>query len=252
MAPEAIEKALTFAEEQNADTVCWNCYHECDDIISKYPPIIPDGGIYQGDEMQKLLTEALYNTHTEHFYPGMMFRAVWGKLLSAEVIRNNAISFPIGLPLGEDAAFLAEYFNYCNKVLLVNRYWNYYKISSASAVGKYKSNLKKIQMKELEIIKTRIHVDKVDMDTILLNQYLQFDYKYVRNLYKRNKDFFAIYRDLIKYIKEREYKFKRFSEYDKSKINKKSIPVAWSMVNHLSYVEAFFCMLREWKHQIRK
>lgn len=100
MAPEAIEKALMLAEEQNCDTVCWNCFSECDGEVKEYPSIRPNGGIYQGKEMKCVLTEALYYTRKESFYPGMMFRAVWGKLLSADVIRKNAIMFPVGLLWG--------------------------------------------------------------------------------------------------------------------------------------------------------
>lgn len=251
MAPEAIESALIFAEEKDCDTVCWNCYSECNGKIENYPSIKPDRCIYQGNKMRKTLIEALYNTHIEEFYPGQMFRAVWGKLLLAENIKKNAIRFPEGLQLGEDAAFLVNYFQICNKVLFIDCYWNYYKISSLSAVGKYKSNLKEIQTRELETLFQRLQIKDISIDTLLLNQYLQFDYQYVHNLCKKEKEFFKKYKSMLQYIKERNYTFKRFHNYDKKKIHKRSLPVAWAMTNGISSLEALLCLIREWIHQAK-
>lgn len=249
MMPEAIEHALALAGENDCDTVCWNCYSECEGKLNEYPPIQPDKGLYKGSEMRTVLTEALYGTRSAQFYPGMMFRAVWGKLLAAEVIRANALTFPVGMPLGEDAIFLADYFQFCRKVMFVNCYWNHYKISNASAVGKYRPNLKELQMLELETMQKRLHTYEVDMDTMLLNQYLQFDYQFVHNLYKKGGSMLETYKVLLQYIQERQFQFENFSDYDKEKINKKSIPVAWAMVNGLSCAEALMCMLREWRHR---
>jgi len=249
MAPESIENALKLAEEKNSDTICWNCYSDCGEKIDKYPAIHPDGVIYQEPQTCSVLIEALYNTRVKEFYPGQMFRAVWGKLLSADIIKKNMITFPIGLPLGEDAAFLANYFCCCNKVLFVNRYWNYYKILSDSVVGKYKSNLKELQMLELETIMNRVQSEKVDMNTILLNQYLQFDYQCINNLYKKENNILAVYKGILQYIKDRHFEFKRFTDYDKRKIHKQSLPVAWVMVNNMDHLEAFLCVIRELKHR---
>lgn len=251
MMPEAIEHALALAGENDCDTVCWNCYSECEGKLNEYPPIQPDKVLYNGSEMRRVLTEALYGTRSAQFYPGMMFRAVWGKLLAAEVIRANALTFPVGMPLGEDAIFLADYFQFCRKVMFVNCYWNYYKISNASAVGKYRPNLKELQMLELETMQKRLHTYEVNMDTMLLNQYLQFDYQYVHNLYKKEYNSVKVYKELVHYINDRQYRFKQFAIYDKNKINRNSIPVALAMVNRLGRIEAFLCILREWKQQIR-
>ncbi|QHQ59958.1 glycosyltransferase [Anaerocolumna sedimenticola] len=249
MAPEAIESALILAEEKDCDTVCWNYYSDCDGKIEKYPAIVPDEKIYQSNQMHSVLIEALYNTRVKEFYPGQMFRAVWGKLLSADVIRKNAITFPVGLPLGEDAVFLADYFQVCGKVLLVDCYWSYYKISALSAVGKYKSNLKEIQSKELEAMLQKIQTKDVDVDTILLNQYLQFDYQFAHNLFKKKNDLYEIYSAMLRYIKNRNYDFKQSVCYDKKKIHKQSIPVAWTMIKGLNHVEAALCIFRELRHQ---
>lgn len=249
MDPETIEKAWKLAKEKACDTVCWNCYKEYEGEISKCQSITPDNIIFQGDKKLALLIEALYQTRIKTFYPGYMFRAVWGKLLSAKVIKENKIIFPVGQPLGEDAAFLVDYFKSCNKVLLVNKYWNFYKITSSSAVRKFRSNLKEIQNRELQLLCEKIQSTSVDVDTVVLNQCLQFDYQYMHHLYQKEENFFVILKEMKAYIRERKYRWKHFSEYDRSKIHKNSLPVVWTMVHNFVCPEAFLCMLREQKHR---
>lgn len=249
MAPEAIEEAMMLAENNHCDTVCWNCFRECRGVIQESPGIKPDNSIYEGKQINEVLIEALYYTRVQTFYPGQMFRAAWGKLLSAQIIRDHEIYFPVGLPLGEDAAFLMEYFQSCNKVLMVNRYWNYYRVSPFSAVGRYKRNLRDIQAMEMEVFLEKVHAEGVDLNTILLNQYLQYDYQYVHNLCKAEKNVFAVYREMVAYIKQRMYRFNGLYDYDLKKIPPKSIWMARAMVYRLTHIEAAVCVIREWKHR---
>lgn len=249
MAPEAIENASILAAKNMCDTVCWNCYKEFQDSISKYPAITPDNSIFQGKQKLSTLIEAIFQTRAQTLYPGHMFRAVWGKLLSAEIIKKNSIVFPVEQPLGEDAAFLANYFQVCSKVLLINQYWNFYRISSVSAVRQYRKNLEELQMLELKRICEIINTANVDTDTIMLNQYLQFDYQYIHNLYQKESDDAVIFKNMVGYIKRRKYKWKRFREYDRNKINRKSIPIAWVMTHGLVFLETLLCMLREYRHR---
>lgn len=247
MAPTAVEAAMKLAEENACDTVCWNCYKECDGKIDKYPDIRPDNSVYAGKSVQVTLVEALYYTMPESFYPGHMFRAVWGKLLSAEVIRSHVITFPVGQPLGEDAAFLADYFQVCRKVLMVNQYWNVYQITSQSAVRQYRDNLKELQMSEWERLCERSCMKNVDMDTVQINQYLLFDYQYVHNLFRKQEGLAAVYRDMVCYIADRKHAWKPQRSYDREKIHRKSMPVVWAMVWGFTELEALLCILREFR-----
>lgn len=247
MEPTAIEMALKLANEHSCDTVCWNCVKERDGKIEKYPDIKPDNRIYTGEQMRITFVEALYQTMPQWFYPGHMFRAVWGKLLSAQVIRENTITFPVGQPLGEDAAFLADYFQMCGKVLIINRYWNIYQISSESAVRQYRVNLKELQAAEVTHLCEKNYTQNIDMATVLINQYLMFDYQYVRNLFRKHECFKAVYQDMVQYIIERKHSWKPLHNYDSDKIHKKSMPVVWAMVCGCTRLEAVLCILREFR-----
>lgn len=142
---------------------------------------------------------------------------------------------------------MVDYFQICEKVLLVNQYWNYYKISSNSAVRQYRNNLKELQIAEFKLLSEKVHIKSVDMDTIQLNQYIQFDYQYIHHLYQKEENLKKIYKKMKEYIQNRKYKWKHFSNYNINKINKKSIPVAWAMAHGFVRMEALLCMLREQK-----
>lgn len=249
MDPQAIENALLLAKKNSCDTVCWNCYIEKDGEVTKSPAIIPDYSIYEEDSRRSILIEALYYTKEESFYPGYMFRAVWGKLLSASIIKEYNIEFPIGQPLGEDAAFLVDYYNFCKKVLLVNQYWNYYKVLQSSAVRKCRNNLKDIQHLEFNFLSEKINTVNADRNTIMLNLCIYFDYQYIHHLYLTEKTSFSIFRKMKEYINQRNYKWKRFKDYDIKKIHNKSLPTAWAIVKNYEYVETLLCIIREIKHR---
>lgn len=247
MVPEAIENAIKQAKQMNCDTVCWNCFKDYEGTISKYPEIKPNNSVFQKKEELAILIEALYQTRNNNFYPGYMFRAVWGKLLSAKLIKQNGICFPVGQPLGEDAAFLVDYFKVSKKVLLINQYWNFYKISSFSAVRQYRSNIKELQELEFNLLNEKIKDEEVDKETILVNQLLQFDYQFIHNLCQKEDKFKMIFKEMKTYISNRKLKGMNLKNFDKEKVNKNSLPIIWSMVHDCIYLETILCMIREYK-----
>lgn len=245
----AIEEALKIAQDMDCDTVCWNCYKMKDGIITKSPSITPELSMYHGKKMISNLIESLYDTRRDNFYPGYMFRAVWGKLLSAKIIQQNNIRFPVGQPLGEDALFLVDYFQVSKSILLVNNYWTYYRIVSSSAVRQYRNNLLDLQIEELKLLCKKIETTNIDIETVLLNLYLQFEYQYMHHLCQKEKNYLVIFKLMLNYIKNRNYEWKKICVYDKRKIHKKSIPIAWFMVHKCICIEALLCMVRELTHK---
>lgn len=248
IAPETIECAWKLAAEKNCDTVCWNCYKVCDGEIEKYPSMQPEAFLFQGSQEQNILIEALYHTRTKNFYPGYAFRGVCGKMLSAAVIKKYSLLFPVDLPLGEDAAFLTDYFSVCSSVLLVNRYWYFYRRTPTSAVGQYRENLKEVQMMEYKILFGKIHGKNVDVNTVLVNQLLQFDYQFIHHLYQKKCKSFQVYKKMLEYINRRNEICQRINKFSREKVHKKSIPVAWAITRGHNRAEALLCMLREKTH----
>lgn len=95
---------------------------------------------------------------------GVFFRAVCGKLLFADIIKENKILFPESLYIGEDAIFLLKYSKYINTIQIVSNSGYNYRISDASAVGRYKSDLLAQYEQQIEILKdiqSQEHLDIV-------------------------------------------------------------------------------------------
>jgi len=60
---------------------------------------------------------------------------IWNKLIRRDLISDNAISFPYGLPLGEDGVFLHSLFQYAKKVVFLPdalHHYRYLRKSSAT------------------------------------------------------------------------------------------------------------------------
>ncbi len=77
-----------------------------------------------------------------------MIRASWGKMYLLQIILENNIRFIENMPIGEDAAFLFEYFHYCKLVVFLDQsLYKYYELEG-SVTKRYKENFFSIQKKK--------------------------------------------------------------------------------------------------------
>lgn len=83
---------------------------------------------------------------------GLYFRASWGKLLIASIIKNNHITFREDLYIGEDAVFMLEYLKYIEKYILVKNTGYNYLILNSSATRRYKTDLLKQSFVQMDAI----------------------------------------------------------------------------------------------------
>ena len=68
---------------------------------------------------------------------GTLYRSVWGKIYSRDVIERAHIRFSIGLRFGEDALFNLRYLAAVEEVLLLFEPVYYYDVSSSSTAGEF-------------------------------------------------------------------------------------------------------------------
>lgn len=93
---------------------------------------------------------------------------IWNKIFSVNIIKNNNIRFPRGISYGEDIAFMMLYFQYSNKVLVVNHNIYYYILRKDSMMGKSKKNSHLVDM--YNNVRYVLRENKIQND----NQYLLF------------------------------------------------------------------------------
>lgn len=94
---------------------------------------------------------------------GFFFRAVWGKLFYADIIRDNDIKFPNNLYIGEDAVFLLQYIKHIKGVRIISDKGYNYRISAGSAVSRYKKELFKQYTMQIDAITDVIHPNNAEL-----------------------------------------------------------------------------------------
>lgn len=148
IASGSLSNAVTLAYQYGADTVCLNGKYVCDDKISNMNVFVSvDGQNSFVVEDEETLIRHLYSNSTTPYF-GDYYRAVWGKLLSARIIKDKVLRFPVGIKIGEDALFLIDYFSESRKVVFSNITAYYYRVDSTSVTGKYKEDFFNYQVAE--------------------------------------------------------------------------------------------------------
>lgn len=143
-----LEKALAQAQTNPDTLVFWNAAEvrgekttPCEALCVGVHSLSPSG----------LQAAALFGCGEP--FLGTYFRAVWGKLFRADIIKSRGLAFLEKLYIGEDTVFLTAYIENVNGVCAVADSGYYYRQHAASAVQRYKPDLleqSRLQLAELE------------------------------------------------------------------------------------------------------
>lgn len=233
-----IRKALEYADKYKADTVCWNCKGiRLDGTEQSFLPFSPAHEfVYEQSEKNKLIKALYYTYDMNKFYPGQMFRAVWGKLLSKDIIDDYNISFPVGVPLGEDAAFLVQYFSFAKREVFVDEPWNLYSILPSSAVGRYRDDFSMLQELEWNRFIYPLDLDQIDKNTVLINYCIECDRQSILNFRKKGNNIILNCYRMYRYIRER--KITCVKEVNYLEITKRKRIIAFMIMHKLKLAEA--------------
>lgn len=155
-----LETAMRFHRLCPFDIFCMNGIYTKDGGLTEMRELLPRERLYTGGEIQELMT-GLYCPRPDRHY-GDYFRAVWGKLFSAEIVKGQDLRFPENIKIGEDSLFLLDCFAAAQRVLIADEKRYFYRLHSASAVGRYKKNFEKNQIAEFTEMKARF--DKYGLD----------------------------------------------------------------------------------------
>ena len=95
---------------------------------------------------------------------GYFSRAVWGKLIRSDIIREHKICFREDLYIGEDAVFLLDYSRFMKKISVINEYGYYYRRIQTSATKRYKRDLLEQSRRQLLAIEQLVNNWKENAD----------------------------------------------------------------------------------------
>ena len=141
--------SLDILKNKIIDTICFNgLYVYENEICEKMNRIYPEKVFNTQDEILELI-RSLY-IDDDNLYSGDFFRASWGKVYSAKIIKENSLVFPLDVKIGEDAIFLVRYLSFAHNIVLCNKYVYRYYRTNESVVGRFKSDFLDYQKNEYQ------------------------------------------------------------------------------------------------------
>lgn len=200
---DAIKIAVEIKKKYASDTVCLNGIYLYDDEKKNM-------NLFYNEKKEnmflifdnKCLINHLY-CKSKDIYLGDYFRAVWGKLLSLDIIRKNNLKFPKNIKIGEDALFLIDYFYYCNSVAFSNEFVYEYRIEKTSVTGKYKENFVDYQKMEFKSLVLKMSLYKLDYTKAGVSFWHKAEKDLIENELKKDKDIIRIIKTIQPILKEK-------------------------------------------------
>lgn len=187
----AISVAIGYQQRYNCDTICWNSKYIEQTGTRLMTSFNPKLHIISAEGLSCLL-DALYIEPVGEKHFGDYFRASWGKMYLAEIIKKNRLKFPINVKIGEDAIFLIDYFAHCRNVILVNEYLYKYYITETSVTGKYKQNFFELQMEEYCEMCQTLKRNSFDIKNASVAFWHRAEKDFIHNELKRTKNLLEI------------------------------------------------------------
>lgn len=148
---ECFETALKLAEE-SVDIISWNFWKNKEESQIRSKAIRPS--YCEKDYPADLVKDILFAQYSEKkngcFYGGI--KAVWTKMIRAELIRKNRIQFDPSVQIGEDALFCAACFLKAEKAVFTDQYLYHYRENAASATRKCRPDIKEVYLSTLSAL----------------------------------------------------------------------------------------------------
>lgn len=159
---DTLEYVVKYSEDSDIDILGWNHYYNTSRGQIKREKISPSPLIRLNsnlDDIKMLQLDTLspeYDKRVNNISVGAV-RGVWGKLYKAELIKKNKIIFNEKLVISEDAFFNLCCFEKANKVVMINRYFNHYRIDEASAMRRYYDDICDVNRNILDAFYSYLH-----------------------------------------------------------------------------------------------
>ena len=157
-----LEKMLKVLEKEHADIVQCNFYYTQDNENVMRKHIKPSYSVRENTE--ELQLDILYREYEEKKYCRSVgaIRGVWGKIFKTSIINN--IKFNEEIDIFEDGIFILNVLQNVHKVVLIDEYLYYYRITENSSNIKYKPDFNQKALIIFENIKRFIIENNKDKD----------------------------------------------------------------------------------------
>lgn len=163
-------------------------------------------------EINYLLDDYLYlKTNYEEFYSALdkIPTAPWGKLFKRSVVIDNNLSYPLGIPFGEDAIFLYKYLNFVKGIVTFDQIVYVYSFLDTNSAGRkyYKEYSKYMRMQmesKAELIKNVSDV-KLDETELYFERCLEHYIINENNAYELKKRIYELIEEFPEAVSNLQY-----------------------------------------------
>ncbi len=236
----ALLASIEIQKKYLCDTICWNMVSITPNGI--YPDInfrIKDN-LLKKSQMDDLL-KAIYYVPSKNFY-GTMIRASWGKMYLLQIILENNIRFIENMLMGEDAAFLFEYFHYCKLVFFLDQpLYRYYELGD-SITKRYKKDFFSIQKKEASVMLKLYKKYKEDSEKPFIYFWNVSFMVYIENELKIQQSNLKIVQKANRYLQNNMVRKYMIKNKSKSKLSKlKSFLLKHKCTFIVAYIYVMIC-----------
>lgn len=201
--PDFVSAGLKTLVETRADIVCTNAYYvDNGSVITRMRPFNPCRAVITTGRGKDQLIQQLYSSDTVPFY-GDFLRAPWGKIYSAELLKDRQIQFPCEVEVGEDAIFLLQAFYYANRIAVDDKYLYKYYRSTQSVTGRTDRHFYERRVAEYQALKIAlddIHYSIKNIDTIYWHR---ANFENIRNAVKSSKSTLGKIKLICDFYKEK-------------------------------------------------
>ena len=212
----------------DTDAICFNSTKvlEANDYEEKsMRDISPDNSMIHSDKMHEILYALAVSSYQNNYYCGEMVRAVWGKVLRTDVIRENKICFDTRLTHGEDCVFLMDFFSRCRSCVLVNNSLYFYNIRKGSAVTSGPDNFEKLYRYQFTQIYKRLepYLQENECQSVLSACKLGCAKNYLKALNKLKCPFLEKWRRVKQYFNSCDFSYGKYKKNNKLHLHKREI-----------------------------
>ena len=228
---DVIKLAVQKSSSEKAQLCIWNAALLINDIVKM------EQDLYVNSMTNEQVFCTIISSYHGDYNLGKYVRAVWGKLLDADIIRSNNIKFSDKLYIGEDAVFLCEYLQHIEHISVMNYTGYYYRIIDTSAVRRYKPDLLKQSILQFERFQEIFKTEGELISPVLADSFTVLAWELFRNLvYNQSISNQSNSRNKNKNNDAKKW-FKRQKEFMKVKGYKKNyIPKITKLQIMLSYI----------------
>lgn len=180
-------------EKENCDMAQCNHYYYYPKKTTKRLPIT-NNTFFVKDEQNFVLNliTPYYSKRKNNEYYGAI-RGVWGKVFKTSIIKENNILFDVGLSIGEDAIFVFDYIQHCDKITFFNEYLWYYRENPDSANRRKNDKIDEYRFKLLKTYTSKFEKYKHEKDFYncilrdILSCYVAVFQKKIRHMKKKER-----------------------------------------------------------------